>query len=129
MKMKAKMIALMVLSICVMIGGIPLNEESCESSYDCSGDAPCCVDVYGNVIGSTEGGPSHNSGPQSTGTCKSYIGEEYDVCDDKCKCRTGFECYREMSGVQQPEKCRNATWVQEQKEYWANCIPTCIYPP
>lgn len=43
----------------------------------------------------------------------------------------GYKCYRPMSGMCcPPMRCYNATWVEQQQHYWANCHPpTCYYPP
>lgn len=43
----------------------------------------------------------------------------------------GYKCYRPISGMCcPPMRCYNATWVEQQQHYWANCHPpTCYYPP
>ncbi|VDI80445.1 Hypothetical predicted protein, partial [Mytilus galloprovincialis] len=67
----------------------------------------------------------------SSGTCSSVLGKKGDVCDSSCGCEPGYKCYRPMSGMCcPPMRCYNATWVEQQQHYWANCHPpTCYYPP
>ena len=110
------------------------QSAQCTTSNDCSTSAPCCRDANGQAIVHQEGGfggIEPHLGSSQGGSCSSLLGTAGNVCDSSCGCQTGYKCYRQMSGVCcPPMRCYNATWVEQQQHYWANCHPPkCFLPP
>ncbi|VDI80440.1 Hypothetical predicted protein [Mytilus galloprovincialis] len=105
------------------------RNTKCTISHDCPSSAPCCRDANNQKLPHQLGYfPSPLDG--AVGTCSSVLGKKGDVCDS-CGCESGYKCYRPVSGrCCPPMRCYNATWVEQQQHYWANCNPpTCFYPP
>ncbi|XP_052076989.1 uncharacterized protein LOC127714987 isoform X2 [Mytilus californianus] len=100
----------------------------CTKSYDCTSTAPCCRDAHNRTLTNQDHLVPRLD--RSNGTCSSVLGKKDDFCDSSCGCKTGYKCYRPMAGIELPTRCYNATWVEQQQHYWANCHPpTCYYPP
>ncbi|XP_048761469.2 uncharacterized protein LOC125670386 [Ostrea edulis] len=115
--------------------GLSVRAQSCHFSNDCPQTATCCRNKVGEPLLHSSGF-GHFDGALLTdrsGQCSSRLSREHETCDSHvCPCGPGLECYTPMSGVCCPQAhCYNATWVQQQKEYWRNCMsnPGCALPP
>ncbi|XP_064613590.1 uncharacterized protein LOC135477424 [Liolophura sinensis] len=120
-----------VLLVCFIGGAVG---KGCLHSLQCAQDT-CCRSSSGAVLSSDQEGHFGPFGPlvdnsQSGGSCTPGKAQQGENCDSHCKCDTGLECYRPISGACcPPHRCYDAVWVQQQRDYWANCHPpTCYFP-
>ncbi|XP_052688162.1 uncharacterized protein LOC128166815 isoform X1 [Crassostrea angulata] len=108
--------------------------QSCHFGSHCPSTATCCRNSLGEALVDSPGF-GHFGGISLTdrsGQCTSQLSREHQICDSHCHCEPGYECYTPMSGVCcPPARCYNATWVQQQKDYWQKCMadPHCALPP
>ncbi|XP_022318070.2 uncharacterized protein LOC111121203 [Crassostrea virginica] len=113
-----------------------VSAQSCHFGSDCPQTATCCRNSQGEPLFHSSGFGHFGGGDIITdraGQCTTQLSREHEVCDSQyCHCEPGYECYRPMSGVCcPPHRCYNATWVQQQREYWQKCMsdPHCALPP
>jgi hypothetical protein len=104
------------------------HKPKCHWTSDCS-QGQCCKTTQGTVLileNQWWNNIQHFIGP---GHCTVEQAKNGDFCDNQCTCENGYTCYHVVSGMRQPARCHNNAYVQQQKEYWANCKPPTCFPP